>query len=260
MTCRPLLAIATTASSPAPRLGPRSAGNLAYHQASHDPPRPAQPSEQAHLVDIRARCPHINALARHTAPFAEMMTARTGSREPRGLARRRRGRQSARAPLPASGIRNDIQAVTNGLTLLYSSGKVEGTVKEIKTIKRPMYGCARFGLLRKRVIVHLRNRRHGICGRAKSGGRQPGCHQAANPDLPMAVDIQGPSRTPRLREDCRALPGRPAGWRGDRATARHGPAVRPPGAGRSSKTAVSASRDAPPPAVHHPVTSRARLA
>jgi hypothetical protein len=53
----------------------------------------------------------------------------------------------------ATGIRHDQQAVTNGLTLPWSSGKVEGTVN-IKMIKRQMYGRAGFGLLRKRVILH----------------------------------------------------------------------------------------------------------
>ena len=54
----------------------------------------------------------------------------------------------------AVGIRTDQQAVTNGLTLPYSSGKVEGTVNKIKMIKRQMYGRAGFDLLRKRVILH----------------------------------------------------------------------------------------------------------
>ena len=54
----------------------------------------------------------------------------------------------------ATGIRQDQQAVTNGLTLPYSSGKVEGSVNKIKTIKRQMYGRAGFDLLRKRVILH----------------------------------------------------------------------------------------------------------
>ena len=34
----------------------------------------------------------------------------------------------------AAGIRNDQQAVANGLTLPYSSGKVEGTVNKIKML------------------------------------------------------------------------------------------------------------------------------
>ena len=51
-----------------------------------------------------------------------------------------------------AGLRNDLEAVTNGLTLDYSSGPVEGTVNKIKTIKRQMYGRARFDLLRKRIL------------------------------------------------------------------------------------------------------------
>ena len=43
----------------------------------------------------------------------------------------------------AVGIRHDQQAVTNGLTLHWNSGKVEGTVNKIKMIKRQMY-AARF--------------------------------------------------------------------------------------------------------------------
>ena len=58
-----------------------------------------------------------------------------------------RGRRTA-------GIRNDQQAVVNGLTLPYSSGKVEGTVNKIKMLKRQMYGRATFDLLRTRVILH----------------------------------------------------------------------------------------------------------
>ena len=54
----------------------------------------------------------------------------------------------------AAGIRTDLQAVTNGLTLPWSSGRVEGTVNKIKMIKRQMYGRAGFDLLRKRVILH----------------------------------------------------------------------------------------------------------
>ena len=52
------------------------------------------------------------------------------------------------------GIRKDHAAVTNGLTLPWSSGKVEGNVNKIKMIKRQMYGRAGFDLLRKRVILH----------------------------------------------------------------------------------------------------------
>jgi transposase len=113
-----------------------------------------QPDEQAQLQAIRARCPHIDALAGHVTAFAEMMTARTGSRDLEAwLAAVEADDRSGLRSL-AAGIRNDIQAVTNGLTLHWNSGRVEGTVNKIKMIKRQMYGRAGFDLLRKRVIMH----------------------------------------------------------------------------------------------------------
>ncbi|MCA1834839.1 MAG: transposase [Actinobacteria bacterium] len=50
-------------------------------------------------------------------------------------------------------LRRDHAAVTNGLTLDYSSGQVEGTINRIKMIKRQMFGRANFDLLRKRVLL-----------------------------------------------------------------------------------------------------------
>ena len=53
----------------------------------------------------------------------------------------------------ATGLERDLDAVTAGLTLPYSSGPVEGTVNRIKMIKRQMFGRANFDLLRKRVLL-----------------------------------------------------------------------------------------------------------
>jgi transposase len=52
-----------------------------------------------------------------------------------------------------AGLKRDLAAVVNGLTLPYSSGAVEGTVNRIKMLKRQMYGRASFDLLRKRVLL-----------------------------------------------------------------------------------------------------------
>ena len=94
-----------------------------------------QPEDQAQLNLIRASCPHIDTLARHVASFAEMMTGRTGSRdlEPWLTAVEADDGQPDLRSF-AAGIRNDQQAVANGLTLPYSSGKVEGTVNKIKML------------------------------------------------------------------------------------------------------------------------------
>jgi transposase len=113
-----------------------------------------QPGEQAQIQAIRARCPHIDALAGHVTAFAEMMTARTGSRDLETWLAAVEADEQAGLRSFAAGIRNDQQAVINGLTLHWNSGKVEGTVNKIKMIKRQMYGRAGFDLLRKRVILH----------------------------------------------------------------------------------------------------------
>ncbi len=113
-----------------------------------------QPDEQAQIQAIRARCPHIDALAGHVTAFAEMMTARAGSRDLETWLAAVEADEQAGLRSFAAGIRNDQQAVINGLTLHWNSGKVEGTVNKIKMIKRQMYGRAGFDLLRKRVILH----------------------------------------------------------------------------------------------------------
>ena len=132
-----------------------------------------QPGEQAQLQAIRARCPHIDALAGHVTAFAEMMTARTGSRDLETWLAAVEADDLAGLRSLAAGIRNDQQAVTNGLTLPWNSGKVEGTVNKIKMIKRQMYGRADFDLLRKRVILHPALPDHKIRGRTANslGGR-----------------------------------------------------------------------------------------
>lgn len=53
----------------------------------------------------------------------------------------------------ANGIRHDIEAVQAALDLPWSNGRTEGHVNRLKTIKRSMYGRAKFDLLRKRVLA-----------------------------------------------------------------------------------------------------------
>ncbi|MFF1807229.1 transposase [Streptomyces virginiae] len=61
------------------------------------------------------------------------------------------------APKPDSGfagfLRQDLDAVTAGLTLQWSSGVVEGHVNRVKILKRAMYGRASFTLLRTRILT-----------------------------------------------------------------------------------------------------------
>jgi len=52
----------------------------------------------------------------------------------------------------AKGIKQDLSAVNNALSLPWSNGQTEGQVNRLKLIKRQMYGRANFDLLRKRVL------------------------------------------------------------------------------------------------------------
>ncbi|WP_246204314.1 transposase [Streptomyces tailanensis] len=53
----------------------------------------------------------------------------------------------------ARGLRQDFDAVIAGLTLEWSSGKVEGNVNRVKRIKRDGYGRAGFDLLRRQILL-----------------------------------------------------------------------------------------------------------
>ncbi|WP_327170222.1 transposase [Streptomyces sp. NBC_01336] len=92
-------------------------------------------------------------------------SVRTLARACTDLVRNRRGpfllewtRQAEQdAPKPMSGfagfLRQDLDAVTAGLTLHWSSGVVEGHVNRVNTLKRAMYGRASFALLRTRILI-----------------------------------------------------------------------------------------------------------
>ena len=108
--------------------------------------------EHVKLKEVRAACGHLDALAGHITAFAEILTGRYGDRLDAWIT------AVEADDLPhlqsfAAGLKRDHAAVTNGLTLPYSSGPVEGHVNRIKMLKRQMYGRANLDLLRKRVLL-----------------------------------------------------------------------------------------------------------
>ncbi|MCP9956126.1 transposase [Streptomyces sudanensis] len=108
--------------------------------------------EQLQLKTICAQCPEIDALTRHVRSFATMLTDRQGERLRAWLDAVRQDDLPSLHTL-AAGIDRDLDAVTAGLTLPWSSGAVEGHVNRIKMLKRQMFGRAGFRLLRKRVLL-----------------------------------------------------------------------------------------------------------
>jgi transposase len=53
----------------------------------------------------------------------------------------------------AKGLQEDEAAVCGALSHEWSNGQVEGQVNRLKTLKRPMYGRAKFDLLRRRFLL-----------------------------------------------------------------------------------------------------------
>lgn len=49
-------------------------------------------------------------------------------------------------------LRQDLEAVLAGLSLPWSQGQAEGQINRLKTVKRSMYGRAKFDLLRQRIL------------------------------------------------------------------------------------------------------------
>ncbi|WP_449065829.1 ISL3 family transposase [Planomonospora algeriensis] len=97
-------------------------------------------------------CPPLAAVRGHVRGFADMMLQLRGERLEQWM-------NDVRADdLPelrsfVTGLHRDFDAARAGLSLPYSSGKVEGHVNRIKMIKRQMYGRANPDLLRKRVLL-----------------------------------------------------------------------------------------------------------
>ncbi len=101
---------------------------------------------------LLARCPELEAAADCVRTFARMMTERRGGDLDSWLTRAERTELKPLRSL-ARGLRQDFDAVAAGLTLEWSSGKVEGNVNRVKRIKRDGYGRAGFELLRRQILL-----------------------------------------------------------------------------------------------------------
>ncbi|GGV06302.1 hypothetical protein GCM10010211_85960 [Streptomyces albospinus] len=90
-------------------------------------------------------------LSQIVCAFARMMAERRGTELGAWLTR---AEDTGLKPLCslARSLRQDFDAVTAGLTLEWSSGKVEGNVNRAKRIKRDIYGRAGFDLLRRQIL------------------------------------------------------------------------------------------------------------
>jgi transposase len=108
--------------------------------------------EKESLLDIRLACPDIARACDLARCFRDLLVNRRGGLLLEWI---RQAEQDAPAPVRsfAGFLRQDLDAVTAGLSLEWSSGKVEGHVNKVKMLKRAMYGRASFRLLRIRILT-----------------------------------------------------------------------------------------------------------
>ncbi|MGQ4390270.1 ISL3 family transposase [Streptomyces sp. SAS_270] len=131
----------------APIPAPRKITGWTMRPRENLPPRDTDALEQ-----VRLACPDITNACDLACAFTDLVRHRRGHLLGEWI------RQAERCDLRpihsfASFLRQDIDAVTAGLTLSYSSGVVEGHVCRIKLLKRSMYGRASFALLRARILT-----------------------------------------------------------------------------------------------------------
>ncbi|WP_123982715.1 ISL3 family transposase [Streptomyces sp. Ag109_O5-1] len=108
-------------------------------------------ADATELKEIRAACPHLDAVARHVRAFADMMRDLRGDQLPAWMDRVTQDELPALHSL-VNGIRRDFDAVTAVLNSPWSSGQVEGHVCRVKLLKRIGFGRAKLDLLRQRIL------------------------------------------------------------------------------------------------------------
>ncbi|MGW4766892.1 hypothetical protein ACWEO2_02455 [Nocardia sp. NPDC004278] len=109
------------------------------------------PVDSRHLDAILAASPALAELAEHVRSFATILCQRRGRDLERWMTIVDNGDQPALHSF-VRGLRQDLDAVTAGLSLSWNSGVVEGHVT-FKMIKRQMFGRAKPDLLRKRILL-----------------------------------------------------------------------------------------------------------
>ncbi|MFF4498268.1 ISL3 family transposase [Streptomyces sp. NPDC001546] len=137
---------APSAAPPRPSTVRQVTGWLTRH------PTALSEEDRASLKEVLARCPELETAAGHVRDFGEILTGRLGSTLPAWID------AVDASQLPgltgfALHLLRDLDAVTAGLTLDWSSGSIEGAVNRVKKIKRQLYGRAGFELLRKMILL-----------------------------------------------------------------------------------------------------------
>ncbi|MEU1854217.1 transposase [Streptomyces sp. NPDC019990] len=136
-----------------PTAGAASATNGAAGDRLAHPPSRNLKRGRAHGFEERPGPLPRTGHRRRTRPrFGEILTNRLGTTLPAWISAVDAGQLPGLTGFALHLLR-DLDAVTAGLTLHWSSGGTEGAVNRIKKIKRQLYGQSGFELLRKMILL-----------------------------------------------------------------------------------------------------------
>ncbi len=115
--------------------------------------RPSQQSdgEKQALSLLRQQHPHLQRAIELTEKFASLVRGKQPDRLDEWINSAEQSQIKAVVGF-ATKLRDDLDAVRNGVTLWVSNGQVEGQVNRLKVLKRQMYGRASHELLKKRFL------------------------------------------------------------------------------------------------------------
>lgn len=130
----------------------RHSGPPQDHLVDHAAQETLTESQDERLHQVRLACPDITRACDLARAFADMVRHQRGYLLLEWI---RQAEQDAPKPMKsfAGFLRQDLDAVTAGLTLPWSSEVIEGHVNRVKTLNRAMYGRASFELLRTRILT-----------------------------------------------------------------------------------------------------------
>jgi hypothetical protein len=131
---------------------PSSRSVAAWLQGQGFASDPALQQRQRSLVEMLCqKVPALGEAGEIARQFLQIIKERRPAELEAWLQRAQQG-ASKEMRLFVRGLRQDLAAVKNALSLEWSNGPVEGQVNRLKMIKRQMYGRASFYLLRARVL------------------------------------------------------------------------------------------------------------
>ncbi len=115
-----------------------------------------RPSEQSNsekqaIYLLKEQHPHLQTTIELAQNFADLVRQQQPQRLEAWLERAQQSQIKAVVGF-AIKLRDDLDAVRNGVALWVSNGQVEGQVNRLKVLKRQMYGRASHELLKKRFL------------------------------------------------------------------------------------------------------------